>query len=62
LFRLIRPRRLIAFGHLENASLLNAKHGNYDLNPGDIAACANALLRCVLHTHHHDPESVKGTT
>jgi hypothetical protein len=61
LLRLIRPRRLIAFGHLENASLSNAKHGTYDLKLGDIAACANALRR-VLHIHHHDPESVKGTT
>jgi hypothetical protein len=61
LLRLIRPRRLIAFGHLENASLLNAKHGNYDLNLDGTATCANALC-CVLHTNHHDPESVKGTT
>jgi hypothetical protein len=29
---LIRPRRQTAFGHLENASLLNATHGKIDLN------------------------------
>jgi len=43
--RLIRPRRLIAFGHLENASLLNAKYGNYGLTIYGIAACANAPRR-----------------
>jgi hypothetical protein len=59
--RLIRPRWLIAFGHLESASLLNAKHGNYDLDLDGTAACANAPCR-VPHTNHHDPESVKGTS
>jgi len=36
-------QRLIAFGHLENASLLNAIFGNTDLTLDGIADCANVM-------------------